>query len=66
MIEDSYNIKLENFKGPMDLLLYFINRDRINIYDIPIIQITKDYLSYLELMEILDIDLNTLSKVIFI
>ena len=42
MIEDSYNIKLENFEGPMDLLLYFINRDRINIYDIPIIQITKD------------------------
>ena len=38
----SYRIKLENFEGPLDLLLYFIRRDELDIYDIPISKITKD------------------------
>ena len=58
MIKDSYSIKINNFEGPMDLLLYFINRDRIDIYDIPIFKITKDYLKYIDIMEKMDIDLG--------
>ena len=42
----------------MDLLLYFINRDRIDIYDIPIVDITKEYLEYIEMMDLLDINLG--------
>ena len=51
----AYRVHLENFEGPLDLLLYFIQRDRIDIYDIPIAHITAEYLSYLELMEALNI-----------
>ena len=58
MIEQKYSIKLNNFEGPMDLLLYFINRDKIDIYDIPILKITKDYLEYINIMEKMDIDLG--------
>jgi len=46
----SYNIKLDIFEGPLDLLLFFIQRDEINIYDIPISDITKEYLEYVEIM----------------
>ena len=38
-----YSIQLNNFEGPIDLLLYFIRRDELDIYDIPISKITKDY-----------------------
>jgi segregation and condensation protein A len=41
----SYQIKIENFEGPLDLLLYFIRRDELDIYDIPISRITKDFIS---------------------
>ena len=58
MSKESYNIKVQNFEGPMDLLLYFINRDKIDIYDIPIVEITKEYLEYIEIMELLDINLG--------
>ena len=51
----SYQVHLENFEGPLDLLLYFIQRDKIDIYDIPISHITAEYLSYLDLMESLNI-----------
>ena len=43
----SYKIHLDVFEGPVDLLLYFIKRDEINIYDIPIMKVTRDYLEYL-------------------
>ena len=43
-----YRIQLENFEGPMDLLLYFIRRDELDIYDIPIAQITKDFVDMIE------------------
>ena len=43
-----YRIQLENFEGPLDLLLYFIRRDELDIYDIPIAQITKDFIDVIE------------------
>jgi segregation and condensation protein A len=52
---DTYRIKLEVFEGPLDLLLYLIKKDEIDIYDIPIAHITEQYLSYLQLMQELDI-----------
>jgi segregation and condensation protein A len=52
---DSYRVKLEIFEGPLDLLLYLIKKDEIDIYDIPIARITEQYLAYLELMKELDI-----------
>ncbi len=51
----AYHVHLENFEGPLDLLLYFIQRDKIDIYDIPIAHITAEYLSYLEMMEVLNL-----------
>jgi segregation and condensation protein A len=51
----SYKIRLDVFEGPVDLLLYFIKRDEINIYDIPIMKITRDYLEYLEMMQTLNL-----------
>lgn len=52
-----YNIKLNNFEGPLDLLLFFIKRDEIDIYDIPISSIAKEFLDYVRLMELLDLEL---------
>ena len=40
----SYKIQLEKFEGPLDLLLYFIKRDELDIYDIPISKITEDFI----------------------
>ncbi|MDD3375508.1 MAG: segregation/condensation protein A [Candidatus Omnitrophica bacterium] len=52
----SYRIKLEVFEGPLDLLLYLIKKDELNIYDIPIAQIADQYLGYLDMMQLLDLD----------
>ena len=52
-----YKISLPNFEGPFDLLLYFIKRDEINIYDIPIAKITEEFLSYIRLMQYFDLEL---------
>ncbi|KAF0248767.1 MAG: hypothetical protein FD167_1830 [bacterium] len=52
-----YKVKLEVFEGPLDLLLYLIKKDEIDIYDIPIAHITKEYLGYIKVMQELDIDL---------
>ena len=43
-----YRVKLTEFEGPLDLLLFFIKRDELDIYDIPISKITKDFLEYLK------------------
>lgn len=51
-----YRVQLKNFEGPLDLLLFFIKRDELNIYDIPISHITHEYLDYIHLMEELDLD----------
>ena len=44
----SYRIHLDNFEGPLDLLLYFIRRDELDIYDIPIAKITKEFIDVIE------------------
>ena len=51
-----YPVKLENFEGPLDLLVHLIRRHEIDIYDIPIVLVTQQYLEYLELMQELDLD----------
>lgn len=51
-----YRVQLKNFEGPLDLLLFFIKRDELDIYDIPISYITKQFLEYISLMEELDLD----------
>ncbi len=53
----SYKIKLEIFEGPLDLLLYLIKKDHLNVSDIPVSQITEQYLQYLELMRLLDLNI---------
>jgi len=55
-VED-YKVKLEVFEGPLDLLLYLIKRDEVDIYDISIERITKQYLSYLDAFQVLNIEL---------
>ncbi len=52
-----YEIKLEKFEGPLDLLLHLIQRDEIDIYDIPIARITQQYLEYIDLMRLLDLEI---------
>lgn len=52
-----YKVKLEEFEGPLDLLLFLIKKNEIDIYDIPIAVITEQYLQYLELIELLDLDI---------
>src|SRR5215207_1746308 len=52
----AYEVKLERFEGPLDLLLHLIQRDEIDIYDIPLARITQQYLTYIELMRLLDLD----------
>lgn len=52
----SYKIQLDVFEGPLDLLLYLIKKEELDIYDIPITKITEQYLEYLSLMEILDLE----------
>jgi segregation and condensation protein A len=53
----SYKVKLDVFEGPLDLLLYLIKKNEIDIYDIPIADITEQYLEYLELMRMLDLNI---------
>ncbi|OAV43256.1 ScpA family protein [Lewinella sp. 4G2] len=53
----TYQIKLPQFEGPFDLLLFFIERDELDIYDIPISQVTNDFLAYLHEAQTMDIDL---------
>lgn len=52
----TYQVHLEQFEGPFDLLLFFIERDELDIYDIPISKITKDFLDYLHGLEKLEIE----------
>ena len=52
-----YRVNLEIFAGPLDLLLYLVRKEEVDIYDIPIARITDQYLQYLEILKQLDIDL---------
>ncbi len=51
-----YKVKLENFTGPLDLLMYFIRRDEIDVYDIPIARITAEYMETLDMMQTLNLN----------
>jgi segregation and condensation protein A len=56
-VDSTYTIRINAFEGPFDLLLFFIERDELDIYDIPIAKITDDFLGYVHTMENLNIDL---------
>src|SRR4051812_32921470 len=56
-METDYKVRLEVFEGPLDLLLYLIKRDEIDIYDISLERITKQYLEYLQAFKELNIDI---------
>lgn len=53
---DTFEIKLPLFEGPFDLLLFFIERDELDIYDIPISQVTADFLDYLHRLESMNVE----------
>src|SRR5688572_17208185 len=55
-MSQEYKVRLEMFEGPLDLLLYLIKRDEIDIYDIPIERITKQYLEFMSLFKMLDLE----------
>ncbi len=55
-ILEEYPVRLQNFEGPLDLLLHLIKKHELNIYDIPIALVTQQYLDYLGLMQELDLD----------
>ncbi len=54
---EEYRVKLDVFEGPLDLLLYLIRREEVDIYDIPIERITQQYMAYLDLMRMLDLNI---------
>ena len=54
---DEYRVKLDVFEGPLDLLLYLIRKEEVDIYDIPIERITQQYMAYLDLMRMLDLNI---------
>ena len=54
---DAINIKLQSFEGPLDLLVHLIKKHQINVYDIPISLVTKQYLEYLNLLQELNLDI---------
>ncbi|MFH1798552.1 MAG: segregation/condensation protein A [Candidatus Omnitrophota bacterium] len=53
----SYKVKLNIFEGPLDLLLFLIKKEKIDIYDIPIASVTDQYLEYMNLIKLLDLDI---------
>ena len=53
---DAYSVRLDTFEGPLDLLIHLIKKNEVNIYDIPIALITKQYLEYIEVMQELNLD----------
>ena len=55
----SYQIRLSQFEGPFDLLLFFIERDELDIYNIPIHKLIKDFLDFIHAEETLNIELSS-------
>lgn len=51
-----YKVKLDAFEGPLDLLLFLIKKSEVDIYDIPVADITRQYLEYIEIIKLLDIE----------
>lgn len=56
-LEQSYRVQIEEFEGPLDLLLHLIKKNEVDIYNIPIAAITRQYLEYMELMKELNLDI---------
>ena len=56
-VDEDYKVKLDIFEGPLDLLLYLIKKDEVDIYDISIERITSEYMQYLDTFKMLNIDL---------
>ena len=56
MAEKGYEVTLELFEGPLDLLLFLVKKDDLDIHNIPIAHITREYLAYLDLMKELNLD----------
>ncbi len=56
MADEALSLRLEKYEGPLDLLLKLIEKNKINIYDIPIAEITEQYMAYLSGMEREDLD----------
>jgi segregation and condensation protein A len=54
---DAYAVKIAQFEGPLDLLIHLIKKNEVNVYDIPIALITKQYLDYVLMMQELDLDI---------
>ena len=54
VMSEDYKVKLDSYNGPLDLLLFLIRREEVDIYDIPIARITEQYLAYVELLKRLD------------
>ena len=54
---DEYTVQLDVFEGPLDLLLYLIKKNEVDVYDIPIEPITRQYMDYLRLMQMLDLNI---------
>ncbi|MFK7972008.1 MAG: ScpA family protein [Bacteroidia bacterium] len=54
---NTYRVQLDHFEGPFDLLLFFIERDELDIYDIPIAELTNDFLDYIQHMQRMNIEL---------
>jgi segregation and condensation protein A len=57
-MDPAYQVKLDVFEGPLDLLLFLVRRDEVDIYDIEIGRITRQYLEYLEAMESIDVEIG--------
>src|SRR5215217_7967715 len=55
-ILEAYPVRLQNFEGPLDLLLHLIRKHELNVYDIPIALVTRQYLDHLDLMSELNLD----------
>src|SRR5262245_51617564 len=55
-ILERYPVKVANFEGPLDLLLHLIKKHEVNVYDIPIVLITQQYLDYIDMMQELNLD----------
>src|SRR5277367_6687467 len=58
-MQDTYEIKLPQFEGPFDLLLFFIERDELDIYNVPITKLIQDFLEYIHGLERLNIELSS-------
>ncbi|MCP4633934.1 MAG: segregation/condensation protein A [candidate division Zixibacteria bacterium] len=56
-LQDNYSVNLDVFQGPLDLLHYLISKDEIDIYDIPIARVAEQYMHYIEMMKVLNLEL---------